>query len=354
MAEKRFDILAVGGCGMDIIMHVNDIMHFEMTDRRKEVHKYTALEFSAKCAVKSVRYMPGGSAANVAVDARSFGMRSAYMGKIGMDGNGTACMEDLEHNHVNIEGLRRTAEDTTAVSVVLLTSFGADRSILAYKGTTNLLRPEDIDENLCRQTRCLVWTSLTSASALAALEKAIDIAKASGAKICGAPSMAIIQQFPEVFDRLIRKTDILSMNDDELKAFTAKPTILAGVQYLLECGLKLVSITFGDKGSLVTDGVTVAETPVCPIQVEDTTGAGDAFATGLICGYLQDKPVERLALEATAIAAMEVSALGVRCGIPRTMDELQEFINHHPVTQSVFPFETALQTATGLLGRGGR
>jgi len=48
--------------GMDIIMTVDDIVHMEITDRHKEVHKYTALEFSSKNAVKSVRYCPGGSA----------------------------------------------------------------------------------------------------------------------------------------------------------------------------------------------------------------------------------------------------------------------------------------------------
>jgi len=70
----------------------------------------------------------------------------------------------------------RSPDDMTAVSVVLLTQYGADRSILVFKvvtskmnifdcmlhlfvcsqGSTNLLRPEDIKEELCMQTRCLV------------------------------------------------------------------------------------------------------------------------------------------------------------------------------------------------------
>ncbi|KAJ4459188.1 putative carbohydrate kinase family protein [Paratrimastix pyriformis] len=350
MQTPDFDIVAVGGCGMDIIMNVPDVTHMEITDRNQVIRKYTALEFSSKCSVQSVLYAPGGSAANVACDARCFGMRTAFIGKVGVDGNGGACLNELSSRGVDISSVVRTPEDTTAVSVVLLTPYGADRSILAYKGTTNLLTPADVNVDICRRTRCLAWTSLSSPKALEALLLAVETAKTAGALISSAPSMAVIRQYPAIFGTLLTKSDVVSLNDDELKEFTKAQTVLGGIKHLLGMGLKLVSVTMGEKGSLITDGRIIVETGVYPVQVKDTTGAGDAFATGLICGYLERLPLPEIAKRATALAAMEVQVTGVRLGLPTNREEVDTFLNHNTVQQRCHDFEQVASSAAGLLG----
>jgi len=52
MAEKKYDVVALGSCTMDIIFEVNDIMRMELIDRDGNDKKYVAIENSSKLNVK--------------------------------------------------------------------------------------------------------------------------------------------------------------------------------------------------------------------------------------------------------------------------------------------------------------
>ncbi|GAB4312672.1 MAG: carbohydrate kinase family protein [Promethearchaeota archaeon] len=336
--EKKFDLVAIGSSTMDIIMQVDDIIRLDFTDRDGTEKKYTAIEYSTKLNVKSVKFTPGGSAANLASNLAQLGLKTAYVGVMGKDASGDACLQDMREKGVDVSHVVRTGRDITATSVILMTPWGRDRSILAYKGANNLLTPELVDYDVVRNSRAFAWTSLTTDGGVEAIARAIDAVKETGGTVLGAPSMSIIMNHREGFERLLAGTDLLSFNDEELEAATGEKLLSRALEKVLGMGPKIVCVTLGSRGSVVTDGEIMVETGTFPIQIMDTTGAGDAFASGILFGYLKGLPLVDMAKLGAAMASKEIMEPGVRIGVPHSEEELWDFTNRHELKQTFRPF----------------
>jgi len=86
---------------------------------------------------------------------------------------------------------------------------------------------------------------------------------------------------------VIKRVDMLLMSEEEVRQYTGRPSIVSGARYLLDLGPKYVVVKQGSYGALLfsADGVFFSA-PTYPLEeVIDPTGAGDAFAGGLL-GYL--------------------------------------------------------------------
>ena len=86
---------------------------------------------------------------------------------------------------------------------------------------------------------------------------------------------------------VIKRVDMLLMSEEEVRQYTGRPSIVSGVRYLLDLGPKYVVVKQGSYGALLfsKDGIFFSA-PTYPLdEVIDPTGAGDAFAGGLL-GYL--------------------------------------------------------------------
>ncbi len=86
---------------------------------------------------------------------------------------------------------------------------------------------------------------------------------------------------------VIKRVDVLLMSEEEVRQYTNQPSIAAAVRQLFSLGLKYVVVKLGSYGALLfgADG-TYFTAPSYPLEeVIDPTGAGDAFAGGLL-GYL--------------------------------------------------------------------
>jgi ribokinase len=145
------------------MLQVKDILRFELFDK-EIVKKYTAIEYSRKLNVDGVRFVPGGSAANIASNCAMLGLKSAYLGVLGNDFSASICLDDMKKRGVDLSNIIQTDDDCTAFSVILKTEWGKDRSILAYKGANNMLKPEDVKDDLFQNIKAFAWTSLTTES----------------------------------------------------------------------------------------------------------------------------------------------------------------------------------------------
>jgi len=86
---------------------------------------------------------------------------------------------------------------------------------------------------------------------------------------------------------VIKRVDMLLMSEEEVRQYTNQPSIVTGVRHLLDMGLKYVVVKQGSYGALLfgADG-SYFSAPSYPLEeVIDPTGAGDAFAGGLL-GFL--------------------------------------------------------------------
>ncbi|MGH2570921.1 MAG: carbohydrate kinase family protein, partial [bacterium] len=93
-------------------------------------------------------------------------------------------------------------------------------------------------------------------------------------------------------------------------------------------GPRLVAITRGEKGCVAVAGRSGApfEVPAFPVEVVDTTGAGDAFHAGAAWALLRGKTWEPALRFAAAVAACKCRHEGAREGLPRA-DEVGRFLD---------------------------
>jgi sugar/nucleoside kinase (ribokinase family) len=333
MTEKK-KVITIGSNTLDAIIQVKDILRFELFDK-EIVKKYTAIEYSRKLNVEEIRFFPGGSGANIASNCAMLGFNAIYVGVVGKDFSANICIEDLKERGVDISNLIQTDEDRTAFSVILKTEWGKDRSILAYKGANNLLKPEDVKEELFDNIAAFAWTSLTSENGCRAIEKAISLTKNQGGLVFAAPSMSIIKNNPKWAKILISNSDVISMNAEEAVEFTGEIERFYAAKKIHELGPKLVSITDGANGSLISDGIKVVRSGIYKFDVIDTTGAGDAFLSGILLSKLNGYPLEKMTQIATAMSSLESMETGVREGLPSNIEDLEKFINAHKLEQVV-------------------
>jgi sugar/nucleoside kinase (ribokinase family) len=327
------DLITIGSCTLDVIIEIDDILRFELLDK-DVIKKYTAIEYSRKLNVKSIRFVPGGSGANIAANGAMLGLKTAYIGIVGNDFSADICLSDLKNRGVDLSNLIKTDRDKTALSIILKTQWGKDRSILAYKGANNLLTPSDVKEEIFKNVKAFAWTSLTSDDSCKAIEKAINLTKQNKAKVFAAPSISIIKNNPEWARKLISQSDFLSLNKEEAQEFTGEKDTHHMIHQFLDLGISLISITDGPNGSIISDGKEIINSGIYSVgKVEDTTGAGDAFLSGILISILNNFNLEKTSKMATAMSYLECKEIGVREGLPNSLKELEDFINNNVIKQ---------------------
>jgi fructokinase len=328
------ELITIGSCTLDCIIEVDDILRFELFDK-DIVKKYTAIEYSRKLNIENLRFVPGGSGANIAADCAMLGIRSAYVGILGKDFSAQICIDDLNRRNVDLKHITQTEEDNTAFSVILKTEWGKDRSILAFKGANNLLTAKHVEEEFFSETHSFAWSSLTTENGCKAIQKAITITKNNGGLVFAAPSMSILKHNPKWAKILIANSDVISMNAEEAEEFTGEPERYYAIKKILDLGPKTVSITDGARGSLVTDGNKIIKSGIYDVAVKDTTGAGDAFLSGILLSKLKGYPLKKMIQISTALSSLESMEVGVREGLPSSLEEVETFISKNSLKQEV-------------------
>ncbi|MBY8990143.1 MAG: carbohydrate kinase family protein, partial [Candidatus Lokiarchaeota archaeon] len=211
-----------------------------------------------------------------------------------------------------------------------------DRSILAYKGANNLLKPSDVKEEVFENIKAFAWTSLTTEESCKAIEKAITLTKNKGGMVFAAPSMSIIKNAPEWAKILISNSDVVSLNLEEAQEFTGESKKTLMIKIFLDLGIKLISITDGPNGSIISDGKIIINSGVYSVtKVEDTTGAGDAFLSGILISRLNNFSLEKTSKIATAMSFLESREVGVREGLPNSIKELEDFVTNNTINQVI-------------------
>ena len=329
------ELITIGSNTLDILIQIDDILRFELFDK-EIIKKYTAIEYSRKLNVKNVKFVPGGSGANIAANCSMLGLKCAYVGVLGNDFSAEICLNDLKKRGVDLSQVIQTDQDCTALSIILRTQWGKDRSILAYKGANNLLKPSDVKEDLFEKIKAFAWTSLTTEESCKAIEKAITITKNKGGIVFAAPSMSIIKNAPEWAKILISNSDVVSLNLEEAQEFTGESKKTLMIKIFLDLGIKLISITDGPNGSIISDGKIIINSGVYSVtKVEDTTGAGDAFLSGILISRLNNFSLEKTSKIATAMSFLESREVGVREGLPNSIKELEDFVTNNTINQVI-------------------
>ncbi len=157
-------------------------------------------------------------------------------------------------------------------------------------------------------------------------------AQCPGARLAALDSMNLwIETARDSLLRTIATVDMVLMNDDEVRMLTEQPTLLRGARELMELGPRIVVVKQGEYGASLFTEESFFSLPAYPLEtVLDPTGAGDAFAGGLL-GYIDaqggaddETTLRRATTYGSAVASFWVEEFGCERAERLTREEIEE------------------------------
>ncbi|MCL5743421.1 MAG: PfkB family carbohydrate kinase, partial [Acidobacteria bacterium] len=122
---------------------------------------------------------------------------------------------------------------------------------------------------------------------------------------------------------LLSRVEILTPNESEALMLLGRPPArvsLADAPQLAEAlrglGPATVILKLGDQGCLLSDSQGCAHYPAFPVQVRDTTAAGDTFNAALAVALAEGKTIREALPFANAAAAISVTRMGAQASAP--------------------------------------
>ncbi|HEC02833.1 MAG TPA: adenosine kinase [Phycisphaerales bacterium] len=333
----QLDVYAIGNALVDIQVRVEDSLIAELgfekgnrypTDRGRQEEILRRLLGSSpiESARKTgkLQTAAGGSAANTLHGISQLGGRTGFCGKIADDQFGALYAEHMRQSGVVFK--ERTGRGITGTCVVLVTG-DAQRTMLTCLGVSGEIDYEDIDEELFKRSRYIYLEGYLFESERAArtMRRAVDVARRYGVKVALTASDAdCVGRHRELLVPLIQNdVDLLLANAREARVLSDADSNEAALR-VLSGWCRAVAVTDGENGSCVSlDGETTEIAPYSVAAV-DTTGAGDAYAAGLLYGLARGRTIRQSATLASLFSAKVVGQAGPRHSgdIPRELKDL--------------------------------
>ena len=272
----------------------------------------------------------GGCAANTATCLRKLGVRSGVVGKVGRDAGGDFVEQDLRAKGVDTAGLRRSERLGTSETVILPVS-GEDRRYIHTFGANADFRVEDISREQVAGAEVFYVGGYLILPGFdpGAFRELLAFARGQGVRTVLDVVVTEGGGGWEMLAAVLPEVDFFTPNDHEAQVLTGEREPRAQAECLLRAGCGTVLITQGEKGVLLARADQVLELPAFSLPMVDGSGAGDAFAAGLIAGLLRDWELGECLRLASAVGASACTKLGCTPGV-FTWAEAEKFLRAHP------------------------
>lgn len=233
---------------------------------------------------------PGGAPANVAVGLARLGARSSFSGKIGDDSLGRFLEETLVHYGVETKQLKFTAEVKTGITHVTNAPDG-ERSFEFFinPSADRFLEIQDIDEDDFKSHKIFHFGSISMIDnpIKATTRHAVKLPKENNMIVSYDPNLRLAlwessEKARDTIISMLKWTDVLKVSDEELEFITGKKTIDEGVNALAKYEIPFMIVTLGANGCYVYIAEGYSHVQAMKVEAVDTTGAGDAFVSGIL------------------------------------------------------------------------
>lgn len=265
----------------------------------------------------------GGAPANFAYCSHLLGNRAIVASRIGSDPLGDDLRQTLIGREMSDEFLEIDAVHATGTVQVELTSGGQPKFVITHPAAWDFLEWNERWRGLAESADALCFGSLAQRSreSRMTIERFLDSAPRSAFRIF---DVNLRQSFysADVLDSSLGRADALKLSHEELPTLARLLGLNSGEagsfcrQLFDRFPLRLVSITRGEKGSLLVDRAGMDEHPGFCVRVRDAVGAGDAFTAGLVDEYLRGGSLAAMNDLANRMGAWVASSSGAMPPIP--------------------------------------
>ncbi len=281
----KFDVVTVGSAAVDYFADTDsELIRIETRTRKEEL---IAFPLGSKLLINALLILVGGGGTNTAVTFARLGFNTGYLGKLGDDGNGDYIIKSLATEGIRFIGARA---GQTGLSFIL-DSIHDDRSILAFKGANDQLKPADLPSFDAE------WVYLSSMLG-ESFDTVADMIAGATYKVAFNPSNYQAVKGYQGLKKVIDRTALLVMNREEACKFLGfnyeeSPSIAALMLEMAKLPPEMFVITDGADGVYVYDRDSLFHGyPAADLVITETTGAGDAFASTFTAMLLKKLSME--------------------------------------------------------------
>jgi ribokinase len=252
---------------------------------------------------------PGGKGSNQAVGTARLGARSYFAGIIGADKLGEIATDLYANEGVDATHLHISTDIATGVGFIILNPAG-ENGIILDMGANKLMDAAFVDGVEAQIAKSAVVMSVLELP-VAAAARAMQLGKKHGVRTILNPAPAAA-----LGDDVLANVDYLTPNETELRILQGlapdDPTpTLDLARRLRQRGVGVLIVTRGERGILALTDDGTFEVPRVKVDVVDTTGAGDAFNSGLAVALAEGRSLIDAVRFANCAGALACTRLGV-------------------------------------------
>ncbi len=256
----------------------------------------------------------GGKGANQSAAAAKLGAEVVFLGRVGDDDLGGPLVDALRGQGVDVGLVRESLGVASGAAFITVTPDG-ENAITVAPGANRSLTPRDVDavREAIRASDVLVAQMEVPVEVV---ERASEVAVAEGTRV-------ILNLAPprEVPASLLEKLDPLVVNEHEA-AFLLDEKVegiekaRSAASKLLSLGPRSAVVTLGSAGAVFATVDDAGHQPAPPVEVVDTTGAGDAFVGALAARLAAGDGLEDAVAYAVKAGAAAVRSVGAQGALP--------------------------------------
>lgn len=241
--------------------------------------------------------VPGGASMNVALNLHQLGLDSRLISAIGQDIDGENLLAFLKDFSLPLDLIQTNLEyETSRVLVDNIDPENIKYTIVAPVAWDFIQWNKAIDQAVS-DSDAFVFGTLGVRNQVS-FQTLLKLLRHPVLRIFDANLRPPFYNF-KVIETLLSYTDILKINAEELAIFAdyfgVQPTPSSLSERICsQFPIQIVCITLGSKGALIYQKGSITSHLGYPVQVEDSIGAGDAFLSGFIKTYLEEKKPDEI------------------------------------------------------------
>ena len=323
MNDVPFDVVGVGANSVDYVYRLPEFPHPDTQ--------------AAKLRITHHAVLCGGQTTTALCTCAAMGLRARYIGVTGDDENGTLIRRELVARGVDAEHAC-VHHAKNAFAVILVDDRRGERVVLWQRDAALALQHREIDPSVVAQSRLIHVDDVDEDAAICA---------ASIGRSAGIPVTSDIERVTERTEELVAAVTIPIFAEHVIDTLTGERDFERGLRKIraqrggskrtrptdgrpgpFGPGGDLICVTLGARGAILLEGDRLHHVPGLPVEVVDTTGAGDVFRGAFIAALLRGDSPANILRFANAAAALSCTRLGAIDGIPAT-EEVLAFADGH-------------------------
>lgn len=242
----------------------------------------------------------GGAPANVAVGCSKLGIKTGFIGKVGSDPFGVFLRDTIKNEGVETSGVILETKAKTSLAFVSIKADG-ERDFIFFRepGADTLLKIIEIDKDYLLSAKIFHFgsISLIGGEIKKTVINCLKLMKKRKKFISFDPNIRfnLWKSKDDILKGInlgLPYADVIKVADSELKFITGFSDYEKGIHALHNSGPKIVVVTLGKDGAIISNGIDIEELPGYQVKAVDTTGAGDGFMAGMLYQICRFKNIE--------------------------------------------------------------